>query len=90
MRDPSPRSCGPLLQLVHGGLAAGTGRGGVLARTRCSAATEGMSSPRKHLEKEGTEGNLTAMLVGVGVARFGRATVRQSGGGPSSVGGQYG
>jgi hypothetical protein len=54
------------------------------------AATEGRSSPRKHLEKEGTEGNLTTALVGAGVVRFGRATARQSGGGPSSVGGQYG
>jgi hypothetical protein len=57
MREPSPRSHGPLLRSVHGGLMTGIGR-----RTRRAwrtAATEGGSSPRKHLEKEGTEGNLT-------------------------------
>jgi hypothetical protein len=35
------------------------GQGGALAGTWHTAATEGGSSPRKHLEKEGTEGNLT-------------------------------
>jgi hypothetical protein len=59
------------------------GRGGALTGAWRAAATEGGSSPLKHLEKEGTEGNLTAALVGAGVARFGRATVRQSSGRPS-------
>jgi hypothetical protein len=66
------------------------GWGGALADAWRAAATEGRSSPRKHLEKEGIEGNLTAALVGAGAVRFGRATARQSGGGPSLVGVQYG
>jgi hypothetical protein len=48
------------------------GQGGALAGAWRAAATDGGSLPRKHLEKEGTEGNLTAALVGAGVARFGR------------------
>jgi hypothetical protein len=51
-----------------------------------AAATEGWSSPRKHLEKEGTEGNPTAVLVGIGAARLGRATVDRGGGGSFSMG----
>jgi hypothetical protein len=86
MPEPSPRSRGSLLRPVHGGLATGTG----WRPRRRVAATEGGSSPRKHLETVGTKGNLTVTLVGAGAARFGRATARQSGGGPSSVGGQYG
>jgi hypothetical protein len=35
------------------------GQGGALGGAWRTAATEGWSSPRKHLEKEGTEGNLT-------------------------------
>jgi hypothetical protein len=35
------------------------GQGGALAGAWRTAATEGGSSPRKHQEKEGTEGNLT-------------------------------
>jgi hypothetical protein len=35
------------------------GQGGALAGVWRTAATEGGSSPQKHLEKEGTEGNLT-------------------------------
>jgi hypothetical protein len=66
------------------------GRGGALTGAWRAAATKGGSSPRKYLEKEGTKGNLTATLVGAKAARFGRATARQSGGGPSSVGVQYG
>jgi hypothetical protein len=61
------------------------GRGDALAGAWHAATTEGGSSPRKHLEEEGTEGNLTAALVGAGAVRFG-----WSGGGLSSVGGQYG
>jgi hypothetical protein len=72
MHEPSPRSLGLLLQLVHGGLTTGTGRR--------AATTEGGSSPRKQQEKEGTEGNLTAALVGTGAARFGRATLDRGGG----------
>jgi hypothetical protein len=34
------------------------GQGSVLTCAWRTAATEGGSSPRKHLEKEGTEGNL--------------------------------
>jgi hypothetical protein len=37
-------------------------------------------SPWEHLEDEWTEGNLSTALVGVGVARFGRATVDRGGG----------
>jgi hypothetical protein len=66
------------------------GWGGALTGAWRAAATKGGSSPRKHLDKKGTEGNLTAALVGVGAARFGRATARQSGDGPSSAGVQYG
>jgi hypothetical protein len=62
------------------------GQGGVLAGAWHVAAIEGGSSRRKHLEKEGTEGNRTVMLVGVGVARFGRATVDQGGGRSFSMG----
>jgi hypothetical protein len=83
MREPSPRSHRLLLRPVHGGLVTRTGRH---TRQR-AAATKGGSSPQKHLEKEG---NLTAVLVGAGAARFGRAMARQSGGGLSSVGVQYG
>jgi hypothetical protein len=64
-------------------------RGSALAGVWRAAATKGGSSPRKHLENEGTEGNLTVALVGAGAVRFGRATARQSGGGPSLVGMQY-
>jgi hypothetical protein len=35
------------------------GQGGVLAGAGRTAAKEGGSSPPKHLEKEGAEGNLT-------------------------------
>jgi hypothetical protein len=35
------------------------GQGGTLAGAWRAAATEGGSSPREHLEKEGVEGNLT-------------------------------
>ncbi len=35
------------------------GQGGALAGTWRTTATEGGSLPQKHLEKEGTEGNLT-------------------------------
>jgi hypothetical protein len=40
------------------------GQGGALAGAWHAAATEGGSSPRKHLEKEGTEENLTVGEVG--------------------------
>jgi hypothetical protein len=53
------------------------GRGSALAGAWRAATTEGGSSLRKHLETEGTEGNLTATLVGAGAARFGQATMRQ-------------
>jgi hypothetical protein len=55
------------------------GLGGVFAGAWCMAATKGGSSPRKHLEKEGTEGNLT---VGEGRQHGGgaRPTMRSSGG----------
>jgi hypothetical protein len=53
------------------------GRGGALAGVGRAAATEGGSSPQKHLETEGAEGNLTATLVGAEAAWFGRATARQ-------------
>jgi hypothetical protein len=43
----------------------GTGR----RAHRRMVATEGGSSPRKHLEKEGTEGNLTVGEGGGGAAR---------------------
>jgi hypothetical protein len=66
------------------------GQGGALTGAWRGAATKGGSSLRKHLEKEGTEGNLTAVLVGVRAAWFGQATVGQCGGRPSSVGMQYG
>jgi hypothetical protein len=66
------------------------GRGGALVDAWRAAATKGGSLPQKHLEKEGTEGNLTAALVGAEAARFGRAMARQSGGEPSSVGVQFG
>jgi hypothetical protein len=52
------------------------GRGGALTDAWRAAATKGGSSPRKDLEKEGTEGNLTAALVDAGATRFGRATAR--------------
>jgi hypothetical protein len=55
------------------------GQGGTLAGAWRAAATEGRSSRRKHLEKEGTEGNRTAILVGVGAVRFCQATVDQGG-----------
>jgi hypothetical protein len=78
MREPSPRSRGPLLRLVHGGLTTGAGWR--------AAATEGGSSRRKHLEKEGTEGNLIVRLVGAGATLFGRATVDRGGGRSFSMG----
>jgi hypothetical protein len=40
------------------------GQGGTLAGAWRAAATEGGSSPWKHLEKEGTEGNLTEGFTG--------------------------
>jgi hypothetical protein len=56
------------------------GQGGTLASAWRAAATEGRSSPREHLEKEGAEGNLT---VGEGGQHGGRARpmTRSSGGG---------
>jgi hypothetical protein len=65
-------------------------RGGALASAWRAAATEGRSLPRKHLEKEGTEGNPTAVLVGAGVARLGRAMVDQGGGGSFLMGQSFG
>jgi hypothetical protein len=56
------------------------GQGGALAGVWHMAATEGGSSPRKHLEKEGIEGNLTE----VGGGRHGngaRPTMSFNGGG---------
>jgi hypothetical protein len=56
------------------------GQGGALTGTWRTTATEGGSSPRKHLEKEGTEGNLTE----VGGGRHGngaRPATRFNGGG---------
>jgi hypothetical protein len=53
---------------VHGPMDRYSGRstvdsrpaqGGALAGVWRTGATEGGSSPQKHLEKEGTEGNLT-------------------------------
>jgi hypothetical protein len=58
MCELSPWSRGPLLRPVHGGLATGTGRR--------VAATQGGSSQREHLEKEGAEGNLTEGFTGWG------------------------
>jgi hypothetical protein len=58
------------------------GQGGALAGAFPTAATEGGSSLRKHLEKEGTEGNLT----GVGGGRHGngaRRVMSFNGGGPT-------
>jgi hypothetical protein len=54
-------------------------QGGALTGAWRAAATEGGSSPWKHLEKEGTEGNLT---VGEGGQHGGgaRPTMRSSGG----------
>jgi hypothetical protein len=40
------------------------GQGGALTGAWRAATMEGRSLPRKHLEKEGTEGNPTAVLVG--------------------------
>jgi hypothetical protein len=55
------------------------GQGGAFTDAWCVAATEGGSTPQKHLEKEGTEGNLT---VGEGGQHGGGATpaMRSSGG----------
>jgi hypothetical protein len=62
------------------------GQGGALAGAWRAAATEGGSSWRKHLEKEGTEGNLAMTLVGAGAALFGRAMVDRGGGRSFSMG----
>jgi hypothetical protein len=79
-------STGKCVSRVHGPVDRYSGRstvdsrpgwGGALTGVWRAAATEGGSSPQKHLEIEGTEGNLTATLVGAGAARFGRAMVRQ-------------
>jgi hypothetical protein len=56
------------------------GQGGALTGAWCTTATEGESSPQKHLVKEGTEGNLTE----VGGGRHGngaRPTTSFNGGG---------
>jgi hypothetical protein len=66
------------------------GQGGTLTGAWRAAATEGGSSPQKHLEKEGTEGNPTAVLVGAGAARLGRVTVDRGGGKSFSMGQLFG
>jgi hypothetical protein len=58
------------------------GQGGALAGAWRAAATEGGSSPREHLEKEGVEGNLTGARGGGGQHGGGaRPATRCRGGG---------
>jgi hypothetical protein len=66
MREPSPRSLGPLLRPVHGGLTAGTGRGACrrMARGRYGGQELAAETPRER-------GDRGEPHRGVGVRRGG-------------------